>query len=385
VATILDTWMNFRQGSLSFNSFIGQFDNFVQELKSINSDILPDSLALSRLIVALSSNQLKLELNRHVALANSNDQSITYQQALKFLRSFVGNSLDLNNINSHANPSSAQVNQSASAQSAQVGPSVGRAIKCWNCGENHHLSKCQYQECKFCSSGEHAGKDCPHLLARLAQAHQRMLIRNNGGPPGQLSSNRAILDSGASSTFVNNRSLITEKELIQRSITVANGATIEAISRGTLKSFPKITADFVPKLQENLISLGALANEGNIFIGDKNKITVIEETQEIKSAVEEIREIALNSNLITIEGNRCGSLYYTDLKSLPNNLFHQKEILSNKLYQLPITSSPFAAHSIHGPHGLHFQNHQHLVLYYHDLFGHIGLEALVQLVRLVGL
>jgi hypothetical protein len=33
VATILDTWMNFRQGSLPFNSFIGQYDNFVKNFR----------------------------------------------------------------------------------------------------------------------------------------------------------------------------------------------------------------------------------------------------------------------------------------------------------------------------------------------------------------
>jgi hypothetical protein len=60
---------------------------------------------------------------------------------------------------------------------------------------------------------------------------------------------------------------------------------LEAVSRGYLISNPSIQAEFVPNLNENLISFGAPADNVSIFIGDKTKISVIDEVEEVKLVV----------------------------------------------------------------------------------------------------
>jgi hypothetical protein len=156
---------------------------------------------------------------------------------------------------------------------------------------------------------------------------------------------------------------------IQREIKVANGESIMAISSGTLVGASDIVAEYVPELAESLVSLSSLADQGNIFFGNKDKITVVKETSSIRSIVNDLERETKESNLITIEGHREGSLYYTNLLSIQNE---------SKLSPSVQTGQVF---SIRPHNGLHFQSHRDLVLYYHDLLGHIGFEALIQLVK----
>jgi hypothetical protein len=394
VSHSIKKWMAVEQGSSPFTSFYGIFDAQLNEINCISPGAISDNLAISQLMSAMSSNTVKIALSTFSANTMAAGERISYLEAVAYVTSFVASAAMLGIMHDQPTtsralaikePSSYPVVKSNPSEYHSALPnSTGyinrREIKCWNCSQNHHMTRCPHEECFVCPSKDHCGRNCPKLKAKLEDVHTRIISRGFSPAPisstGQsfLTSHLAILDTGASQTFVCNRDLITEELPASRTIVVANGQHLKSESSGVLVSHPNLKAEFVPGLDETLLSLGEISDEGHIFVGDSREITVIEGSDAVRSVINNLRQEAKEKDLITMYGKRTGSLYYTDLTNYDKNTKSSKTSIQHP-------SQRMTALSVNGTHGLHFNHERDIVLYYHDLLGHMGLESMIHLVR----
>ena len=179
---------------------------------------------------------------------------------------------------------------------------------------------CMFSECPTSRSPPHWGNTCPqiaeHMRSKKALAtHHRKDYRLVSDEERQLAfdmqdtlaeefvtpsvqgynswpfnsgtthlDTSAVLDTGANSTYVNNRRmLVNPSSLLSPSVMVADGSTHTIQESGTLIGFSSIQADYVPTFTKYLIGVSPILSNGAVGLITTDKMILVDSTHKLRN------------------------------------------------------------------------------------------------------
>ena len=279
---------------------------------------------------------------------------------------------------------------------AAASESKASSIACFNCGSNHHFKDCPDKaKCGPCKTSKHAfnSSDCPARRggpsgskprANAVSALEKLsnILAENDNEEVQ-PRDEFFLDTGATSTFVNNGKFLDDISLSPppslhscRTVDVANGVGAPIIGQGSVLNTP---AELVPSFSNSLLSISQYTDNGP---GKRPNVVIFDSTGAIGFRTNALGQTILNflkltaekQNLVSLRAVQRGGLYRTSLRELRANNFASAHVH-------PAISLGHPNRASASYYTVQNNTLADLVRFWHECWFHLGMEEMIRIVQ----
>jgi hypothetical protein len=190
-----------------------------------------------------------------------------------------------------------------------------------------------------------------------------------------------LFDSGGSHTFIHDKQYFDDNSLslcsmegVQDSVTIANGEKLPVKGKGL---FMGMTADYVPLLNNTLISISKLTKQSNqLAIFDENEMVCIKRSDEINNLIDKLLLVAKQNNLVTIKAKQSNGLYKSTFQNLStvNNDLQVQMMKKHNSDDCCVTNAAYYQTAV-------LKNQTEIVKFFHESWNHASMETMIQMVK----
>jgi len=327
VGDLLFDFVNLKQDrSMDLNTFIGLSSKFHDQLVK-RRHVLDDKTRMILFIRNASGDRgLQTSILEYVVRKKRDKTHLSIQDVFSYARNLSRERQHLFESNRQAKQDSKPKDFGKKVESEGRKALKVRAFCCFNCGGNHRYPKeCPYltSPCKSCNPNTdgHLASSCALIKAKQDKYFADK-ARRDGGTSDSESTGKcrqiAYCDSGAMPSYFKSihRRYVNEIIPVRKPLQTAGDQVLVATEEGIFRG-ANIQVGIVPKLDSSLISVGALCDAGNVFIGNSNDMVFIKNNEIISDKLQTIIIDAHRDNLITLQATRPSlGLYEIDLDNL---------------------------------------------------------------------